>query len=45
MLIGPATPPTSGSIELLAKPIGRLSYIFDGAVHEHEPSPEIDYNR
>ena len=40
MLIGQAIPQTSGSIELLAKPVGRLSYVFDGAVHEHEPSPE-----
>jgi hypothetical protein len=29
---------TSGTIELLAKPIGRLRYVFDGAVHEHQQS-------
>jgi hypothetical protein len=31
----------SGTVELLAKPVGRLSYVFDGAVHEHEPSPAL----
>jgi hypothetical protein len=32
------------SIELLASPVGRLSYVFDGAVHEREPflAPMID---
>jgi hypothetical protein len=39
VLIGQAIPQTSGIIELLAKPVGRLSYVFDGAVYEHEPSP------
>jgi hypothetical protein len=32
------------SIELLASRLGRLSYVFDGAVHEREPflAPMID---
>jgi hypothetical protein len=32
------------SIELLAKPVGRLTYVFDGAVHAHEPflAPMLD---
>jgi hypothetical protein len=32
------------SIELLAGPVGQLSYVFDGAVHEREPflAPMID---
>jgi hypothetical protein len=30
----------TGTVELFAKPAAlRLSYVFDGAVHEHEPSP------
>jgi hypothetical protein len=38
ILISEADPQKSGTIELLARPVGRLSYVFDGAVHEHEPS-------
>jgi hypothetical protein len=38
ILISEADPEKSGTIELLARPVGRLSYVFDGAVHEHEPS-------
>jgi hypothetical protein len=32
------------SLEVLASRVGRLSYVFDGAVHEHEPFlvPMID---
>jgi hypothetical protein len=32
------------SIELLAKPVGRLTYVFDGAVHAHQPflAPMLD---
>jgi hypothetical protein len=39
MLLTEAVPQNSGTVELLAKPVGRLSYVFDGAVYEHEPSP------
>jgi hypothetical protein len=39
ILISEADPQKSGAIELLARPVGPLSYVFDGAVHEHEPSP------
>lgn len=38
ILIGEADPQKSGTIELLSRPVGRLSYVFEGAVHEHEPS-------
>jgi hypothetical protein len=38
ILISEADPQRSGTIELLARPVGPLSYLFDGAVHEHEPS-------
>jgi hypothetical protein len=40
MLIMEADPrgSNSGTIELLAKPVGRLSYVFDGAVHEQQLS-------
>jgi len=38
ILISEADPQKSGTTELLARPVGRLSYVFDGAVHEHEPS-------
>ena len=38
ILISEADPQKSGTIELLARPVGPLSYVFDGAVHEHEPS-------
>jgi len=38
ILISEANPQRSGTIEMLARPVGRLSYVFDGAVHEHEPS-------
>ena len=32
------------TMELLAKPVGRLSYVFDGSVYEHEPflAPLLD---
>jgi hypothetical protein len=47
MLISEAAPQgwNRSSIELLAKPVGRLSYVFDGAVHEYEPflAPMIDH--
>jgi hypothetical protein len=46
MLISEAAPQgwNRSSIELRAKPVGRLSYIFDGAVYAHEPflMPLID---
>jgi hypothetical protein len=46
MLISEAAPQgwDHSSKEIWAKPIGRLSYIFDGAVHMHEPflAPVID---
>jgi hypothetical protein len=39
MLISEATPQgwDRSSNEIWAKPVGQLSYIFDGAVHVHEP--------
>jgi len=39
MLISETTPQgwDRSSNEIWAKPVGRLSYIFDGAVHAHEP--------
>jgi hypothetical protein len=46
MLIREAEPHgwNRNGIELQAKPVGRLSYIFDGAVHDREPflAPVID---
>jgi hypothetical protein len=46
MLISEATPQgwDHSGIEIWAKPIGRLSYIFDGAVYAHEPflAPMLD---
>jgi hypothetical protein len=46
MLITEAAPQgwDRSSIELLAKPVGRLTYVFDGAVHAHEPflAPMLD---
>jgi hypothetical protein len=46
MLIGEAAPQgwNRSSIEIRAKPVGRLSYVFDGTVHEHEPflGPLVD---
>jgi hypothetical protein len=46
MLISEAAPQgwNRSSIELQAKPVGRVSYVFDGAVHQHEPffAPMID---
>jgi hypothetical protein len=46
MLISEAAPQgwNRSSIEIWAKPVGRLSYVFDGAVHQHEPflAPVID---
>jgi hypothetical protein len=45
MLISEAEPHgwNRGSIEMRAKPVGRLSFVFDGAVHDHQPilSPVI----
>jgi hypothetical protein len=47
MLISEASPQgwNRSSIELLAKPVGRLTYVFDGAIREHEPflAPMIDH--
>jgi hypothetical protein len=39
MLVSGAAPQgwDRSRIEMLAKPVGRLSYVFDGAVHAHEP--------
>jgi hypothetical protein len=46
MLISEAAPQgwDHSSNEIWAKPIGRLSYIFEGAIHVHEPflAPVID---
>jgi len=46
MLITEATPQgwDRSSIELLAKPVGRLAYVFDGVVYAHEPflAPMLD---
>ena len=46
MLISEAAPQgwNRSSIELLAKPVGRLTYVFDGAVHAHQPflAPMLD---
>jgi len=46
MLISEAAPQgwNRSSIELRAKPVGRLFYVFDGAVYAHEPffSPLLD---
>ena len=46
MLISKAVPQgwDQSSIELLAKPVGRLTYVFDGAVHAHQPflAPMLD---
>jgi hypothetical protein len=46
MLLTEASPEgwNRGGIELRSKPVGRLNYIFDGAVHVHEPflAPMID---
>jgi hypothetical protein len=46
MLISEATPQgwDRNQNELLAKPVGRLSYIFDGAIHPYEPflAPMLD---
>jgi hypothetical protein len=39
MLISEVAPQgwNRSSIELQAKPVGRLTYVFDGAVHAHQP--------
>ena len=46
MLISEAAPQgwDRSSIELSAKPVGRLTYVFDGAVHAHQPflAPMLD---
>jgi hypothetical protein len=46
MLISKAEPQgwDRSSIELLAKSVGRLTYVFDGAVHAHQPflAPMLD---
>jgi hypothetical protein len=46
MLISEAAPQgwNRSSIEIRAKPVGRLNYVFDGVVHEHEPflGPVVD---
>ena len=47
MLISEAAPQgwTRSSIELWAEPVGRLTYVFDGAVHAHQPflAPMLDH--
>jgi hypothetical protein len=46
MLISEAAPQgwDRSRLELLAKPVGRLTYVFDGAVHAHQPflAPMLD---
>ena len=46
MLISEVAPQgwNRSSIELWAKPVGRLTYVFDGAVHAHQPflAPMLD---
>jgi hypothetical protein len=44
MLISEAVPQgwNRGSIEVLAKQVGHLTYVFDGAVHANQPWSMID---